>query len=185
MAQHGYLREGYGMWGDSDDRDEDERHWRDEDRERGWRGDDGGRWRDEQRWRGREDERGFMFGGDDRFRGDSHEWFGGRSREDLRRSPSSRPDDHYRSWRQKQIEALDRDYDDYCREREQQFHQDFDSWRSKRQGSGRAGAGSSEALELDSPTVPSGHAQGSPSPIADATLGTNNPENATTGRGRR
>ena len=82
MAQHGYLREGYGMWGDSDDRDEDGRGRRDDDRERGWREDERGRSRDEQRWRGREDERGFMFGGDDRFRGDSHEWFGGRSREE-------------------------------------------------------------------------------------------------------
>ena len=44
----------------------------------------------------------------------------------------SSQDDHYRSWRDRQMSELDRDYDDYCREREQQFHSDFDSWRSSR-----------------------------------------------------
>ena len=44
----------------------------------------------------------------------------------------SNQDDHYLSWRAKQIEALDRDYADYCEEREQQFHQDFDNWRLSR-----------------------------------------------------
>jgi hypothetical protein len=160
MAQHGYLREGYGMWGDNDERE-------DRERERGWR--------DEDR------ERGLMFGESDRFRGDdSREWFGGRSRDEGRASFRSHPDDHYRSWRQKQIDALDRDYEDYCREREQQFHRDFDSWRSNRDA-GR----SSESLDLDRATVPSAETQGNPSPMADATMGTNTPENATTGRGRR
>ena len=31
------------------------------------------------------------------------------------------------------MQALDRDYEDYCREREQQFHQEFDSWRQSRE----------------------------------------------------
>jgi hypothetical protein len=44
----------------------------------------------------------------------------------------SSQDDHYRSWRDRQMSELDRDYDDYCREREQQFHSDFDSWRRSR-----------------------------------------------------
>jgi len=44
----------------------------------------------------------------------------------------SSQDDHYRSWRDRQMSELDRDYDDYCREREQQFHSDFDSWRRNR-----------------------------------------------------
>ena len=52
-------------------------------------------------------------------------------RED-RRQFSSHPDDHYRSWRDKQMQALDRDYEDYCREREMKFHEDFDTWRSNR-----------------------------------------------------
>lgn len=50
-----------------------------------------------------------------------------------RQSFSSHPDDHYRSWREKQMQALDDDYREYCREREQQFHQEFDSWRRNRQ----------------------------------------------------
>ena len=40
--------------------------------------------------------------------------------------------DHYRSWRDREMAKLDRDYDDYCREREHQFNQDFDSWRRDR-----------------------------------------------------
>ena len=45
----------------------------------------------------------------------------------------SSQDDHYRSWRDRQIEQLDRDYQEYCRDCEQQFHQNFDSWRQNRQ----------------------------------------------------
>jgi hypothetical protein len=82
--------------------------------------------------------------------------FGGRGDWDRqgsgRQSFSSHPDAHYHSWRDKQVQALDRDYQDYCREREQQFHQDFDSWRQGRQGqmsqaqsSGTAANGSSSA----------------------------------------
>lgn len=132
--------------------------------------------------------------------------FGGRG--DWERSPrnfSSHQDDHYRSWRDRQMSALDRDYQDYCREREQQFHQDFDSWRQKRQhllsqsqqpssGSGqpqpRQGAqpgqdSSEEVMELSNPTDLSNEPQSGPSPTADATLGTNNSENSGVGRGRR
>lgn len=45
----------------------------------------------------------------------------------------SSQDDHYISWRNRQLEELDRDYQEYCRENEQRFHQDFDSWRQNRQ----------------------------------------------------
>lgn len=41
--------------------------------------------------------------------------------------------DHYRNWRDREMSKLDRDYQDYCREREHQFNQDFDSWRRSRQ----------------------------------------------------
>lgn len=47
---------------------------------------------------------------------------------------ASTPDDHYLSWRERQISKLDDDYREYCREREQQFHSDFDTWRSNREG---------------------------------------------------
>jgi hypothetical protein len=90
------------------------------------------------------------FGG----RGD---WQGGR--EGQRQSFSSHPDHHYLSWRDKQLEALDRDYEDYCREREQQFHQDFGSWRQQRQGqsggqssqmgASSSGGGGNDELLLD------------------------------------
>jgi len=40
--------------------------------------------------------------------------------------------DHYRNWRDREMAKLDRDYEDYCREREHQFNQDFDSWRRSR-----------------------------------------------------
>ncbi|HWI88223.1 MAG TPA: hypothetical protein VNS11_03140 [Sphingomicrobium sp.] len=125
MAQHGYLRE------------YDEGRDRGEDRDR-----DRGEWR----------ERGFLFGDDDsdRFREHDHradrsafennsDWpqrehgFGGREWNEGR-SYSANPDDHYRSWRNRQMQSLDRDYEDYCREREQQFHRDFDQWRSQRYG---------------------------------------------------
>jgi hypothetical protein len=47
---------------------------------------------------------------------------------------ASSQDDHYRNWRDRQIAQLDRDYQEYCRECEQNFHRDFDSWRSQRKG---------------------------------------------------
>lgn len=47
-------------------------------------------------------------------------------------------DESYGRVRQRHIEELDRDYDEWCREREQQFHRDFNSWRTQR--SARAAA---------------------------------------------
>ena len=119
MAPHGYLREF------------DEGYDRDEDRERN------------------EDRRSrLMFEGEDRsgqgygpehgyggFQGDyggGFEQGGFGSRGDYARrrtSFTSHPDEHYRSWRDKQITAMDRDYEDYRREREQEFNKDFESWR--------------------------------------------------------
>jgi hypothetical protein len=96
---------------------------------------------------------------------------------------SSLQDDHYRSWRQRQMEALDREYEDYCREREQQFHRDFDSWRSDRrnQGSNEAEAAETE-LELTHDRAISGQGN-TPSPVGQATLGTNTSENSNPGPG--
>ncbi|MBD3759787.1 DUF2171 domain-containing protein [Rhizorhabdus sp.] len=47
-------------------------------------------------------------------------------------------DPNYRAWRRRQLAELDRDYDDYRRENEQRFHQDFGSWRTNRQGQRQA-----------------------------------------------
>lgn len=41
-------------------------------------------------------------------------------------------DPHYNDWRQRQIDALDRDYDDYRRENQARFENDFGSWRERR-----------------------------------------------------
>jgi hypothetical protein len=204
MAQHGYLREYDEGWDRGDDRDR-ERSWRGEDRDRG-------DFLFGERGRSRDDDRGFfdpmgdeareMFSDDDRHSvrrssawEDNGDWPGGRSNRS--RGASSHPDDHYRSWRDRQVEALDRDYEDYCREREQQFHQDFDAWRRNRQstqqqqqqqqqqqggqGSETAARGAAE-LELTHERAKAG-AGNTPSPTAAATLGTNNSEN--TARGRR
>ena len=39
----------------------------------------------------------------------------------------------YGEWRARQIEKLDRDYDDYARENQSRFEDDFSSWRERRQ----------------------------------------------------
>ena len=172
MAQHGYLR----------DYDED---YRDQDRERGSRD----RQDFDRDWR---NERRFMFGDADRDRyreggvsryGRDEAGFGDYS--SGRRSFSSNRDDHYRSWRDKQMQELDRDYEEYCREREQQFHQDFDSWRRQRQsnqpplqaGMTQSGASGDPAgtLELTKEQT----SKDAPDPTTTATLGTSG------GRGRR
>ncbi|HET9638581.1 MAG TPA: DUF2171 domain-containing protein [Allosphingosinicella sp.] len=41
-------------------------------------------------------------------------------------------DPHYSEWRQRQIEDLDRDYDEYRREHQSKFEQEFGGWRQKR-----------------------------------------------------
>ena len=49
-------------------------------------------------------------------------------------SGRDRPNDpHYSEWRQRQIDALDRDYDDYRREHQSKFENDFSGWRTQRQ----------------------------------------------------
>lgn len=154
---HGYLGDGYGSHGDVDPDRED-------DRERSWR----------------DRNRSSMFGDWDRARSDNDR--SGQQRY------SAHPDDHYRSWRDRQISQLDRDYQEYCREREQQFHRDFDNWRQNRGQSGsdadKNDAVTAEAgeLELTQERALAGE-ETAPSPLDAATLGTNNSENATTGRG--
>ena len=52
-------------------------------------------------------------------------------RDDDRRT-SGLHDPHYHSWRQRQVEELDRDYDEYRRENQSRFEEDFGGWREKR-----------------------------------------------------
>ena len=42
-------------------------------------------------------------------------------------------DRHYGEWRSRQIDELDRDYEDYARENRSRFEDDFTSWRDQRQ----------------------------------------------------
>ena len=185
MAQHGYLREYDESPDRSDDRDRD---WSDRDR---------GFMLDRDRSGSRDNDRGFVERTDDRaryggFQGDfSRSGREQRGRGDWERSPrnfSSHQDDHYRSWRDRQIEALDRDYADYCREREQQFHSDFDAWRSRRRSGEqplRTGMTQTaeEVMELDNPAAES--TPGSmTTPMGAATLGTNSSGESTSRRSR-
>lgn len=157
---HGYLGDGYGTHGEFDPDRED-------DRERAWR----------------DRERRMMFSSDEGLRSDrasrreAFGQFGGRS--EGRQRFSANRDDHYRSWRDRHMSELDRDYADFCREREQQFHRDFDDWRSQRHANaeplqtGMTQTGFSHEptgeLELTN-SATAGKADSDP--MAEATLGT-------------
>jgi hypothetical protein len=192
MAQHGYLGDGYGTHGEIEpggDNDYDRRprdRDRDRYRERGeqWSGPDEDRDRNfffdrfrdergEQRWP--EDRWPEQRGRADSYNRQSEDWSG------QHRRASANPDDHYRSWRDRHMSELDRDYQDYCREREHQFHRDFDDWRRNRSQSGTGQRGSQEALELTEARR-SEELSGSDG-MAAATLGSVNAENEEKGRG--
>jgi hypothetical protein len=91
------------------------------------------------------------------------------------------PDDHYRNWRERHMAELDRDYEDYCLERERAFHRGFDEWRRNREQH-RA---SHTDVVLEDERVQSDEALSGPDPMDNATLGTNDSENANPGRGGR
>jgi len=57
-------------------------------------------------------------------------------------------DPHYSEWRNRQIESLDRDYEDYRRENQSRFEQEFGGWREKRQGQRQALGRASEGMEV-------------------------------------
>ncbi|MFL6764150.1 MAG: DUF2171 domain-containing protein [Sphingomicrobium sp.] len=80
---------------------------------------------------------GRSFGGQDRGYNRSQSAYG---RDEYRRTSfaGSREgerdfDPHYRSWRDRHLSELDRDYDDYRRENQARFESDFGSWRERRQ----------------------------------------------------
>ena len=180
---HGYLRDWDEGWGRSGERERSDRDWRDRDRDRSSDWDDRGRGHS-----------AFMLGDDRRGR-ENDRWSNpGRGSGDWERAPRnfrSHPDDHYLSWRDKQMAALDRDYEDYCREREQQFHRDFDEWRTRRAGNpqplrtGMTQSGISHdpsgEYQLTTESIV-GRAE--PDPTSEATLGTNSSEGPAPTRGR-
>jgi hypothetical protein len=79
-------------------------------------------------------------GDDDRFdrgfspeRGWSERWERAPSRE-FTGTAAGLHDPHYSEWRARQIDALDRDYDEYRRENQDRFENEFSNWRSTREG---------------------------------------------------
>lgn len=58
-------------------------------------------------------------------------------------------DDLYRSWRDRQLAELDRDYEEYRQEREEEFQREFETWRGSRraQQGGQAGASATAGSE--------------------------------------
>jgi len=163
---HGYMRE-Y-----DDDRGNERDRWSDDNRERAFRGPNHDR---------NERNLNFMLGDRDRDRDwEPNDRLEGGAWERSPRNFRSSQDEHYRSWRDRQMEALDRDYADYCREREQQFHQDFDSWRRSRRGNPeplqagmtQTGLASDPTGELQLTADEAVAPATGPDPMATATLGT-------------
>jgi hypothetical protein len=159
MARHGYL----GKYDESSRRDDRDRDWNERNRS----------------FMLAERDRGFFGSINNQAR--ERVAFGGRGNwEPAPRTFCSIQDDYYLNWRDKQIEALDRDYADYCFEREQQFHEDFDAWRRRRRTNpepfetGMIQTGQPDevcgTLELTSKEAV-GPARG-PDPMDAATLGT-------------
>ena len=178
---HGYLGDGYGVHrelgpdrGDERSLDRRERNWRE--------GNESGR------NPGRN--RGTMLG--DRMREEDwsdRSWrsYGPQSGSERLQSElvegrhlSANSDDHYRSWRERHMSELDRDYEEYCREREQQFHDDFDAWRSQRRASPQSlrtgmtqtGPSADPTGQTQAEAETSPYAPEAEDPTANATLGT-------------
>lgn len=60
-------------------------------------------------------------------------WDRGSTQREFTGSAAGLHDPHYSEWRSRQIDELDRDYDDYRRENQSRFESDFSNWRSQRQ----------------------------------------------------
>jgi hypothetical protein len=57
-------------------------------------------------------------------------------------------DPHYAEWRNRQIEQLDRDYDEYRRENQARFDKEFGAWRERRGEQRRAIGRVTEQMEV-------------------------------------
>lgn len=110
----GYRGGGYGLHGDDDGRAGFER-------ERG-EGDDPRARRAAAEWQ-------------ERFGREGYE--GSYARHEDARAPHH--DEGYHRFRQRHLEELDRDYQDWCREREQQFHREFEDFRGRRRANSSGG----------------------------------------------
>lgn len=96
----------------------------------------------------------------------------------------STPDDHYRSWRDRQMAQLDDDYRDYCKTREQQFHSDFDTWRSSRQDQKGSNFGSSTGGDSNLGSAKSTGGASTPTRSGAGTSASKEPETASVGSNR-
>lgn len=70
--------------------------------------------------------------------------FGGLYGSSAREDAIRRHDPHYAEWRRRQLDALDRDYEEYRRENQARFDDEFGSWRTRR-GAQREAVGRAEA----------------------------------------
>jgi hypothetical protein len=163
MSMSGYRGDGYGAYGDHGDeafhfgegsdgrgrrrgpeRDGDRAFWDREPRQGAARGNLMGRSEERVReWLGRDDEP--HFGGerladDPRAVAAADDWRRQYGREGYEGS-YARHDEPYGSYRQRHLDELDRDYQAWCREQEQQFGRDFGSWRQRRASASATGAG--------------------------------------------
>jgi len=97
-------------------------------------------WDEPRAYRGQDPDRGFFDRAGDEVRSWSPNQEAERRREaDLRYDArqarwSYGPDDHYGGWRRQRIAELDSDYDEYRRENAQRFENEFNNWRTDRQG---------------------------------------------------
>jgi hypothetical protein len=84
--------------------------------------------------------------------------------------------EHYRRWRDREMQSLDRDYDLYCRERQQGFEQDFGEWRRNRsqstQGDDQRGQSSTGQTSGDAASVGTGATTATGSTAQGGTTGT-------------
>lgn len=90
-------------------------------------------------------------------------------------APRSRYDANYLRWREQQMRRFDEEYEEYCRDCQQQFESDFDSWRSSRLTSG----GTSATSAQESPPATSEIAAAGTAEASGST-----PESSSRGRSR-
>jgi len=136
----GYASDRY-RFADAGDRGSDDRDYGRPDMYRGRRSAGAGRGYDRDPRDYSYDDRNFFARAGDEVRS----WFGDEEAERRREADQRydqrygggafgyRGDDDYHSWRAGQIAALDRDYDEYRRENQQRFSNEFGSWRNERQ----------------------------------------------------
>lgn len=136
------ARDEVSSWfGDDDGRREREDRGRDFGRERSYeRYEQNPRYRDEGYRRPYTGRSGSGSGfDDDNYRGPSSQNFDrGQSQRETIRSSSAplsqgRHDSDYSQWRSRQIDELDRDYDEFRRENQSRFDSEFSTWRGQRQ----------------------------------------------------